>query len=183
MPLTARMYEYYHQVISFNFHDFYLIIPTLSLGGENAEIFRNRKGFFSINVQSICDSSLKILDVVARWPGSTHDSTIFNNSRIHARLDNNEFNDCFIVADSGYQNKNFVMTPLLSVRTPEENLYNESLIRTRNCVERSYGVWKRRFPILSVGLRLRLDTVQSIVVSTAVLHNLCCTRREMDACS
>lgn len=26
-------------------------VPLLSPGGNNAEIFRNRKGFFSINVQ------------------------------------------------------------------------------------------------------------------------------------
>eukprot|EP00102_Acyrthosiphon_pisum_P023339 XP_016660549.1 PREDICTED: uncharacterized protein LOC107883951 isoform X2 [Acyrthosiphon pisum] len=55
-------------------------------------------------------------------------------------------------------------------------LYNESQIRTRNVVERSFGVWKRRFPVLSLGLRLQLKTVQAIIVATAVLHNIC---REM----
>jgi len=31
------------------------------------EQFRNRKGYFSFNVQAICDSNLKILDIVARY--------------------------------------------------------------------------------------------------------------------
>ena len=35
-------------------------------GGENAELFRNRKGFFSINTQVVVDASMKIVDIVAR---------------------------------------------------------------------------------------------------------------------
>lgn len=33
-------------------------IPIISPGGDNAELFRNRNGFFSINVQAICDHEL-----------------------------------------------------------------------------------------------------------------------------
>ncbi|XP_044262631.1 putative nuclease HARBI1 [Tribolium madens] len=51
-----------------------------SPGGANAELYRNRKGYFSINVQAVCDANLKLLHIVSRWPGSVHDSTIFNNS-------------------------------------------------------------------------------------------------------
>ena len=52
-------------------------IPLQSPGGDTAELFRNRKGVFSINVQAICDHDLILTNVVARWPGSTHDSRIF----------------------------------------------------------------------------------------------------------
>ena len=72
------------------------------------------------------------------------------------------------------------MTPLPNPITPEESLYNESQIRTRSCVERSYGVWKRRFPILSLGIRLKFDKIQSIIVATAVLHNICCINNETE---
>ena len=64
------------------------------------------------------------------------------------------------------------MTKLLHVTTPAENLYNESIIRTRNVVERQYGVWKRRFPILKLGMRLKMPTILTIIVATAVLHNI-----------
>lgn len=30
------------------------------------EKFRNRKGYFSLNIQAICDSQLKIMNIVAR---------------------------------------------------------------------------------------------------------------------
>lgn len=54
-------------------------------------MFRNRKGFFSFNVQVIANADLKFIDVVARWPGSAHDSTIFANSRVKARMDAGEY--------------------------------------------------------------------------------------------
>ncbi|KAK4886984.1 hypothetical protein RN001_003255 [Aquatica leii] len=58
------------------------------------------------------------------------------------------------------------------VTTPAQNLHNESQIRTRNTVERCFGVWKRRFPVLSLGMRVSLRKSQAIIVATAVLHNI-----------
>lgn len=148
-------------------------IKIRSPGGNDAEIFRNRKQFFSMNVQTICDSKLIIQNIVARWPGSSHDANIFRNSAIKQRFDNREFKDCVLVADSGYPMQSYMITPILNSITNVENTFNESQIRTRNPVERSNGVWKRRFPILSLGLNVRnLDTVQAIIVATAVLHNI-----------
>lgn len=74
--LSPGKFNYIH-----NFIRIYLYQVILFLGGEDAELFRNRKGFFSINVQTLCDSALRIQDIVARWPGSTHDAMIFRNSR------------------------------------------------------------------------------------------------------
>ena len=62
-------------------------IKIQSSGRENGENFRNRKGFFSINVQAVCDTDLNFLDVVVQKPGPTHDSRIFANSRLKLNLD------------------------------------------------------------------------------------------------
>jgi hypothetical protein len=48
------------------------------LQAEEAE-FVDRKGRHSINVQLVCNQKLEITDVVARWPGSVHDSFIWNS--------------------------------------------------------------------------------------------------------
>lgn len=173
--LQVIISERYFCLILYTLHS----ISIFSIGGENGEIFRNRKGYFSLNVQTMCDSKLKIMDIVARWPGSAHDSTIFNNSRISARFEGGEFGNHLIVADGGYQCKRYLMTPLRTCTEPKERLYNESQIRTRNCIERSYGVWKRRFPVLVTGMKLKLSTVQSIIVATAVLHNVCCINNDL----
>lgn len=57
-------------------------VKIQSPGGLHAENFRNHKGYFSINVQRINWEDLRFLDTVARWPGSVHDQTIFNKSKI-----------------------------------------------------------------------------------------------------
>lgn len=63
-------------------------IPISSSRGEQAELFRNRKGWMSINVQLIVGPNMEMYDVVARWPGSVHDSRIFQNSRASELIEN-----------------------------------------------------------------------------------------------
>ncbi|CAI6372056.1 unnamed protein product [Macrosiphum euphorbiae] len=150
-------------------------------GGHNAEYFRNRKGYFSLNVQTVVSPDLKIMDIVARWPGSCHDQTIFKNSNIYSQLVNGKWGNSLIVADSGYKNSSHIVTPFINPRGNIEELYNESIIRTRNPVERTYGVLKRRFPIVSLGLRLKLTTSQAIIVACSILHNIACDNNDLEA--
>lgn len=153
-------------------------VKIQSPGGDNAEIFRNRKGFFSFNVQALCKVDLTIQNIVCRWPGSVHDATIFDNSQLRARLENGDFGNALIVGDSGYAVKSYLMTPLSNPQLPVEHLYNESQIRTRNPIERCFGVLKRRFPVLALGIRLDAHKVEAIVIACAVLHNIACDRNE-----
>lgn len=94
------------------------------------------------------------------------------------QLEQGDFGYYLIVGDSGNRNTNYLATPFLRCGTPCESLYNESQIRTRNVVERSYGVLKRRFPVLALGLRVKISTVQLIIVACAVLHNICIDAKE-----
>lgn len=147
-------------------------IKIRSPGGHDAEIYRNRKRFFSLNVQTICDSGLRIQSIVCRWPGSAHDSTIFRHSAVKTRFETDEFGDLLLVGDAGYPISNYLLTPLHNPTNHAERRYNAAQIATRNPVERSYGVWKRRFPILSVGINIKVTTAVSVVLATAVLHNI-----------
>ena len=155
-------------------------IKIQSPGGNQAENYRNRKSWFSLNVQTVCSADLKILNVVARWPGASHDQHIFNNSTLKMQLERGDFGNFIIVGDSGYRNTKYLATPFLRCNTQIQALYNESQIRTRNVVERSYGVWKRRFPVLSMGLRVNISTVQLIIVACAVLHNIAIDAKETE---
>lgn len=56
--------------------------------------------------------------------------------------------------------------------------YNVIHGRTRQIVERTYGVWKRRFPCLSWELSTKLVYSTTIVVACAMLHNLALIFRE-----
>ncbi|KAG0434988.1 hypothetical protein HPB47_018746, partial [Ixodes persulcatus] len=75
-----------------------------SPGGDDAEVFRNRKGVFSINVQA--------------------------------------------------------------------------QIKTRNSVERAFGIWKRRFPCLEMRLEHKPRRAMQIIPACAALHNLACLRKD-----
>lgn len=85
--------------------------------------------------------------------------------------------NCYLLGDSGYSLTNYLLTPVRNPVHPAEHLYNESHIRTRNVVERSYGI-RKRFPILRLEMRVKLETIQSIIVATAILHNIALTMND-----
>ncbi|XP_036328401.1 putative nuclease HARBI1 [Rhagoletis pomonella] len=143
-----------------------------SPGGEYAEIYRNRKGYFSVNTQAICSADLLFTDVVARWHGSSHDSHIWDNCNQRRYFVQGAYGDFCLLGDSGYAQTTFMMTPLGNVSSSAQSLYNESQIRSRNTIERTFGVWKRRFPILSRGIQVHWSRVPGIIIATCVLHNI-----------
>ncbi|XP_071944823.1 putative nuclease HARBI1 [Antedon mediterranea] len=139
-------------------------------GGQEAELFRNRKGYFSINVQVIGDHRLMIRDIVARWQGSVHDSRIFENSLICEEFERRVHNGV-LLGDSGYGCKRYLLTPVINPDRRPQQRYNRSQIRTRNSVERLFGNWKRKFNCLNY-LRLKLETTLTTIVAVACLHNI-----------
>ncbi|XP_040073855.1 putative nuclease HARBI1 [Ixodes scapularis] len=46
------------------------------------EVFVNRHFYHSINVQLVVDARSRILNVVAKWPGSVHDSYVLSQSSV-----------------------------------------------------------------------------------------------------
>lgn len=142
------------------------------------------------------------MDVVARWPGSSHDSTIFTNSNLCNRLRRGDFgNDSALVVDSAYQPEHFICKPLAQTNTESQERYQRLQIRARNVAERVNGQLKRRFPILKYGAYLvyfegylctaiqcsyfnlgmrfsRKEIAQDVVVCCCILHNM---RKNFDA--
>ena len=146
---------------------------------ENAMAFVNRKQFYSINVQAVCDSDAFITNIVARWPGSTHNSRIFENSNIAEKLRDGVLFG-ILLGDSGYACRAYLLTPILKPKNAGEVRYNTAHRRTRCVIERCFGLLKRRFPCLHLGLRTALPNILVIIVATAVLHNFALIHREQD---
>uniref|UniRef100_A0A8C1UMA5 Putative nuclease HARBI1 n=1 Tax=Cyprinus carpio TaxID=7962 RepID=A0A8C1UMA5_CYPCA len=124
-------------------------------------LFVNRKGYHSLNIQAVCDSDLRFLNCVARWPGSLHDSRIYQG-----------IIDGVLLGDSGYPLKPWLLTPFLNPTTPAQRNYNIAHCSTHNTVERAFGVVKRRFHCLHGELRMAPDRVCNIICATVVLHNI-----------
>lgn len=77
-----------------------------------------------------------------------------------------------LIGDNGYPCLPFLLTPVLNATTHEQLAYNNIHRRTRQIVERTFGVWKRRFPCLARGLTTKLICSTTIIIACAVLHNL-----------
>ncbi|XP_035224968.1 putative nuclease HARBI1 [Stegodyphus dumicola] len=111
-------------------------------------IFVNRHYSHSINVQMICDANQKIISCNAKFPGSTHDAFIWRTSavrRIMQEISSAE-NTTWLLGDSGYPLEEGLLTPRLdSLENSPDQRYNVALCKTRNVIERCFGVLKSRF--------------------------------------
>nr|XP_023674813.1 putative nuclease HARBI1 isoform X1 [Paramormyrops kingsleyae]XP_023674815.1 putative nuclease HARBI1 isoform X1 [Paramormyrops kingsleyae] len=64
---------------------------------ENEATFLNKTQFHSINVQLICDANMVLTNVVARWPGSTHDAVILQKSSVGRNLEAGVLQDGWLI--------------------------------------------------------------------------------------
>lgn len=85
----------------------------------------NRKNYHSLNIQLVFDASYKILNVVAKWPGSVHDSRIWNKCGLREGFVNGTMpGGCHLIGDSGYPCQPWLLTPYLQPRTEAQQGYN-----------------------------------------------------------
>ena len=64
---------------------------------EYEEAFVNRKGVHTINVQAVCDTEMKFLDIVAKWPGSSHDAFIWRSSSLRRMFEQGHIPDGWLI--------------------------------------------------------------------------------------
>ncbi|XP_056003446.1 putative nuclease HARBI1 [Ostrea edulis] len=77
-----------------------------------------------------CDPRYQIIDLVAKWPGSVHDSRIFRESALCTYLEEGQIQG-ILLGDSGYGLKPYLMTPYLSAETEATQKFNAAHCRTR----------------------------------------------------
>ena len=100
------------------------LIEIQSPGGNDAELYRSRKGSMALNVQAVCDAHLRFTNLVASWPGSTHDARIFENSHLCTQLQEGNYAGRHLLGDSGYACSPSLVTPVLNPALAEEVRYN-----------------------------------------------------------
>ena len=148
-------------------------IRIIVLPSEDDYAYVNRKRYHSINNQATCDANHIFRDVVAKWPGLHHDSFILEASTVHDRIENGEFGDCWLIGDSGYPLKKWLITPYRNPMTHEAKRFNISHRKTCCVIERSFGVLKMRWRILDCKLCYKPCKVCKITVAYCMLHNIC----------
>ena len=74
------------------------------------EAYVCRKGFPSINVQVVCNHNLLLMDVLVKWPGSTHDTAIWNHMDGSSET-----------LGTGYPQRSYIMVPLADPTVPSQS--------------------------------------------------------------
>ena len=151
-------------------------IPIIAPSGEDEYAYVNRKKFHSINIQAVCDTNMCFCDIFARCPGSAHDSFVMRQSGLYDRFEAGEFGSGWLLGDSGYALKSWLMTPLANPCTSAEKSYNISHKKTRCLEERAFGILKSRWRILDHtggSMCYSPEKACKIIYTCCILHNIC----------
>ncbi|XP_064476230.1 putative nuclease HARBI1 [Ornithodoros turicata] len=143
------------------------------------QAYRNRKGLYSINVQAVCNADCEFTQVTARWPGSTHDSFIWAFCNLHDEFEWGRMPEGWLLGDSGYPAQPWLLTPFQAPSNEGEERYNSAHMRTRQVIERAFGLLKSRFRCLDKSggcLMYPTRRTSAIIVACIVLHNYCMCR-------
>ena len=106
----------------------------------------------------------RLTNVVARWPGATHDSFMFSDSALGQHLEEDMLllADGVLLGDSGYPCKSYLLTPFMHPAGRPQRRYQHDHTSTRSSVERTIGILKSHFRVL-------LDKVSFIYINQQCL--------------
>ena len=142
-----------------------------------------RKGFYAINVQVIVDRKKRILWRCIGAKGSSHDSSVFNESSLAKTLLRLAVDlwekGLYIVADSAYALRNYVLVPYDNAKTgSREDAFNFFQSSMRIYVECTFGEIDRRWGIFWRPLEGSLFSHKYTIDSALRLHNFIVDYRE-----
>lgn len=152
-----------------------IVTPTNRVE-DPSRLYRNRKGTNSLNVMGVVSHDHKYLAVNARYPGSVHDSAVWQLSKARSCLLQNFIAGTpigFVLADKGYPCEPWVLTPIENATTESARVYNRAHKDLRKEVEMTFGETKNTWRCL---LRHRVlhytpEVASMIVCICMTLHN------------
>jgi len=149
--------------------------PLSSECGGKPWHYYNRKGFYALNLQAVCDSKKRFLYYSIKCTGNTHDSTAFDVSSLGAKLAQNRMRKPYWIAgDNAYRASEFMVVPW-----PGRNLdtakdsFNFWHSNSRITIEGAFGILTQRWGIFWRPIPCSIKLATKIVVACMTLHNLC----------
>ncbi|XP_058987718.1 putative nuclease HARBI1 isoform X1 [Musca domestica] len=133
----------------------------------------DRKGHFSLKVQGVCNEKRKFINVFIGYPGSAHDSWVYQNSPLSQNLDS-KCGDYFLLGDSAYPCSRYLVTPYRDNGhlTAPKKLFNKKLSSGRVKIEHTFGMVKQRFRQLYYCKLRGVKKLCHFIRACCVLHNL-----------
>lgn len=92
---------------------------------DNENEFVNRHHYHSLNVQVVFDAQYKLIDIIAKWPGSTHDARILSESGLRVLFEKGHIPiHTHLLGDSGYPSRRWLLTPFRMPQPGPQTNYN-----------------------------------------------------------
>ncbi|XP_075794479.1 uncharacterized protein LOC142830830 [Pelodiscus sinensis] len=110
---------------------------------HQASRYVNRKGYFSVILQAVCDHRGQFTDINVGWSGKAHDARVYRNSSVcqrlqagtffpdrHIRVGDVDMPVC-LVGDAAYPLQPWLMMPYTGHLNPSRQAFNARLTRAR----------------------------------------------------
>ena len=143
----------------------------------------NRKGYYSILLQGICDFNGQFRDVFVGAPGRIHDARLLRLSPIFVQREQIFGEIWKLLGDSAYNSHDFtfIKTPKRDngLLTRLEQTQNTNLSRGRVIIENCFGRLKCRFRRVREVQNILLPNVVAVVLTACALHNFTTGEKEV----
>ncbi|XP_067671679.1 uncharacterized protein [Haliotis asinina] len=153
--------------------------------------YLNRKGWYSLILQAVCDDKYIFRDTNIGWPGRVHDARVFSNSEIfqkgeESRLfpkwykkvslsDKDVQLPVVILGDPAYPLRSWLLKPFPNrgALSSSQRVFNSRLSSARMTIENSLGRLKGRWRCLQKRLDVGVEFSCTVIAACVVLHNIC----------
>lgn len=148
--------------------------------------FWNYKGYNSIVLMAIANANYEFVYCHVGTNGRVSDGGVIENTTFYKRLLDGQLNipkpetvrnggielPYVFIGDEAFCLRSDFLKPFPQGNlTEEKKIFNYRLSRARRIIENVFGIMAARFRILHTDINLRLDRIDLVVLTCAVLHN------------
>jgi len=148
----------------------------ISRPARRGDDYMNRKSYYSVLLQGICDHNGIFCDVYVGPPGRVHDARMLRISPVYADKATKFGNTWKLLGDSAYISADFpfIITPKRDngLLTAEDIGNNTAISRGRVIIENVFGRLKCRFRRLRDIQNANICNVVTITLAACILHNV-----------
>ena len=151
------------------------IAPPRSKFLNQAQFHSGSKKKNCINMQAVCDAELKFLAISVQHTGCTNDSEAFDTSSLKDLCNLHVF-PLHWLGDNAYTLTESMIVPFAGINhetDPHLESFNFYQSQIRITIERTFGVFIRRWGIFSHANRYDIRFFFQIIHAAARLHNFC----------
>ncbi|XP_044766215.1 putative nuclease HARBI1 [Coccinella septempunctata] len=159
------------------------IFAKVEKAQQDSYIDRYRR--HSINLMAICDGNCFFTYIFVGFPGSAHDSRVFQNSSLYHQIESHGpqkfFDENFhLIGDSAFGLRSWLMTPYKGNNlTRKQKKHNYMLSADRVKIEHAFGLLKGRWRRLQYINVYNICKTVEIITASCVLHNFCLINKDL----